>query len=205
MKPLILAATAFEIQQSIPVLKEKGIPYLISGVGMTATAFALGKYLAVHKDITPMVINVGIAGSLNKDIPLGSVLSIQSDCFSELGAQSDEDFISIDELGFGCSTYYACKDAELNIDLPMVDAITVNRVHGKQSSIDKLRSRFPHLSLESMEGAAAFYACAQENIPCLQVRSVSNYVEKRDKSTWKIQLALNNLNQWLMDYLQQKY
>jgi len=48
--------------------------------------------------------------------------------------------------------------------------------------------------IESMEGAALHYVCLQENIPFLQVRSVSNYVGERDKTKWKMKEAIHNLN-----------
>ncbi len=53
-----------------------------------------------------------------------------------------------------------------------------------------------------MEGAAFHYACLQENIPFLQLRSISNYVEVRDKSKWKIQLAIKELNDTLIKYFE---
>ena len=52
-----------------------------------------------------------------------------------------------------------------------------------------------------MEGAAFFYVCLQEKIPFLQIRSISNYVEKRNKSNWNIPLAIDNLNVVLLDII----
>ena len=46
-----------------------------------------------------------------------------------------------------------------------------------------------------MEGAAFFQVCEKFNIPCLQIRSVSNKVEKRDLQKWDIDLAVKNLNE----------
>ena len=92
MKPLIVAATTFEIQAIIPLLEQKQIPYLITGVGMTATAYALGKTLALDSSIS-LVINVGIAGSFDREINLGEVVSIYADSFYELGAEDADDFI----------------------------------------------------------------------------------------------------------------
>src|SRR5690606_23292382 len=67
------------------------------------------------------------------------------------------------------------------------------------------QAKFPHVALESMEGAAVFYACAQEELPCIQVRAISNYVEQRDKSSWKIDLAITNLNNWLQKFIRENY
>jgi futalosine hydrolase len=52
-----------------------------------------------------------------------------------------------------------------------------------------------------MEGAAVLYSCEQTGIPCLQVRSISNYVEPRSKESWKIDLAVKNLNDWAIRFL----
>jgi futalosine hydrolase len=38
----------------------------------------------------------------------------------------------------------------------------------------------------------------QEYIPCIQLRAVSNYVEKRNKDAWNIPLAIENLNKQLI-------
>ena len=42
-----------------------------------------------------------------------------------------------------------------------------------------------------------FQVCEKFNIPCLQIRSVSNKVEKRDLQKWDIDLAVKNLNEEL--------
>jgi futalosine hydrolase len=202
MKPLIVAATRFEILDNIHLLEEKEIPSLITGVGMTATAFALGKYLALHPDISH-VLNVGIAGSFDRNISLGSLVSIGSDTFYELGAEDGDTFLSIDDLGFGKASYTSQNN--LNLGLPIYEAITVNKVHGNENTIYKVKERLPNVKLESMEGAAVFFACGEQNIPCAQVRAISNYVEKRNKSAWEIDLAINNLNNWLRNFILNNY
>lgn len=203
MKLLVVAATRFEISPSIPLLEAKGIPYLITGVGMTATAFALGKAFVSNHPYTA-ILNVGVAGSFDKEIPLGRVVSVHKDTIYELGAQDGSDFISIDELGFGPGTFYP-KGPDLLVDLPSYSAITVNRVHGHEESIERFRSKFPDVVLESMEGAAVFYACAQQDIASMQVRAISNYVERRNKSSWKMDLAITNLNNWLQKFVSENY
>ena len=45
-----------------------------------------------------------------------------------------------------------------------------------------------------MEGAAFFKVCNYFNVPCMQIRSISNRVEKRNKENWDISLAIENLN-----------
>jgi len=200
MKLLIVAATKAEIETSIPLLEQKQIDYLITGVGMTATAYALGKKLQQNQ--YDLIVNVGIAGTFDYSIPLGTTVQIHSDIFSELGAQDEERFIPIEEMGFGVAKYISKSYPDLKLDLPSYVGITVNTVHGESKSIEYVKSLFPTASIESMEGAAVLYSAQQEDIACIQIRSISNRVEKRDKSKWNIPLALKNLNNWLKEFIE---
>lgn len=204
MKPLVVVATHAEIAPLLNHFKltkshftqSDKFDVLITGVGMTATAFALGKHLLPNYNL---VLNIGIAGSLAKNIPLGSLVNITKDTFAELGAENDKSFLTINQMGFGENTFYAKSDIKIN--LPTVSAITVNKVHGEENSIEQVKALF-NPQCESMEGAAVLFACAQENIECLQIRSISNYVEKRNKERWEIGLAIKNLNDWAITFLE---
>jgi len=77
--------------------------------------------------------------------------------------------------------------------LTLVEGVTVNKVHGSQLSIQKVIKQFSP-DVESMEGAAVSYVCMQQQIKFIQIRAISNYVEKRNKSAWNIPLAVRNLN-----------
>src|ERR1700739_4574487 len=57
------------------------ISTLITGVGMVATAYSLGKHLATNQ--YDLAINLGIAGSFDRDIALGEPVEIIEDRFSE--------------------------------------------------------------------------------------------------------------------------
>jgi futalosine hydrolase len=179
------------------------IHFLITGVGMVATAFALGKHLAVNQ--YDLVINLGIAGSFDRNITLGDVVEITRDTLSELGADDDDEFLTIDEMGFGEGTFHPSvklSDLVKNVQIKPAASITVNTVHGNEASIKKVVDRL-NPQLESMEGAAVFYSCKQMNIPCAQIRAVSNYVEKRNRDNWEIGLAIKNLNNFAVEFLDQ--
>ena len=169
---------------------------------MVATAFALGKHLATHQ--YDLAINLGIAGSFDRDIALGEVVEVIADGFSELGAEDGEEFLSIEKLGFGESNFKPlARLYDYGITNPrQVSAITVNTVHGNEDSIKNLAYKISP-QLESMEGAAFFYACKQADLPCMQIRAVSNYVEKRNRDAWQIGLAIKNLDTFAADLLQQ--
>jgi futalosine hydrolase len=39
------------------------------------------------------------------------------------------------------------------------------------------------------------------NVPCIQIRAVSNYVERRNRDNWQIGLAIKNLNIFALEFL----
>ena len=204
MKTLVVAATKAEVaffyqHFNLPegdFIENRNFDLLITGVGMVATAFSLGQHLSSNK--YNLVINVGIAGCFDRNIELGSLLNVSEDIFAELGAENRDEFLTITDLGFG-ENHFKSKTKK-NIALPSVTGITVNCITGSEKSINNLKKRL-NPTTESMEGAAVFYACKQQNIDCLQVRSISNYVEPRNKENWKIGLAIKNLNDWIISFI----
>lgn len=207
MKVLLVSATEAEIAPFLESAGKNGVPEitghrvttLITGVGMVATAFRMGMHLS--RNSYDLAINTGIAGAFDRNLQIGQVTAVAEDCFAELGAEDGEEFLPIDRLGFGESRILATKPDKLP-DLPQVKAITVSRVHGNETTIFKTMSRLQP-QVESMEGAAFFYACTQVNLPSVQLRAVSNYVERRNRSGWDIPLAIGNLNAALLTYLQE--
>ena len=77
MKILIVAATKSEIISNI-ILSHN---ILITGVGMINTAINLTKELMRNR--YDLVINMGIAGSFNKELKNGFVVEVIEDNFSE--------------------------------------------------------------------------------------------------------------------------
>lgn len=215
MHILIVAATNTEIApllEELTIIREDGrlrnclykdldVDVLVTGVGMTNTAFAMGKTLSSGYDYA---INLGLAGSFNENLEPGSIVNIIQDHFSELGAEDGETFLPITEMNLGTGNeeinQSAIPNARLEV-IPLVCGITVNTVHGNELSIAKVFNRF-HPNTESMEGAAFLLACRAENIPCAQVRAISNFVEKRNRSNWNIPLAVQKLNECAIEILE---
>ena len=211
MNILLVSATSLEIA---PFLKEimaetdgsiisththNGhiIDVLFTGVGMTQTAFYLGKYLNASYDV---VINAGICGSFDRNLKLGELVLINEDYFADLGAEDDEKFLSVNELNLPGAYFVKNEKPFIHDSLEntkKVRGATVNTTHGNENSIKKITARL-RVEVESMEGAAFLWACNQAKVKCLQIRSISNYVEKRDRSKWEIPLAVKNLNEALL-------
>ncbi len=208
MKLVLVAATRAEIEPLLSYfdvdedrfkIQNNEVDILITGVGMVPTAFALGQKLTDQP--YDLAINLGIAGSFDRDLAIGDVVSVNMDLFSEWGAEDDAAFLSIDDLGFGKSVQSGGRVIlGGNSDVKGVRGITVNKVHGNETSIAQVMDRL-NPQVESMEGAAFFYACNQTSTPSIQIRAISNYVERRNREKWNIHLAIKNLNQFAIDFL----
>jgi len=214
----ILSATPFEIAPLVQFLDDKfdkkgdyqyqqnhlEVHILISGIGLTATAYSLGKYFAFQKP--KLIINLGIAGAINSSLNLGDVVQVNSECFGDMGAENgDGHFLDLFKLDLINQNDFPYQEGVLqNPDrrkfdfLPTAKGLTVNKVHGQEASIEKMKSQFD-ADVETMEGAAFFYVCLLEKVPFLQIRAISNYVEERNREAWNIPLAIDNLNKVAVD------
>lgn len=216
MKILIVAATPMEVNPLIDQLKEvrqsetgiSGMLYncsidvLTTGVGMVATALYTATTL---NDDYDLAINMGICGSFNKNIELGMVVNVYEDRFSEMGAEDGDNFLSLEDLKLSGFTIVKNESGAIHPSievLPKVNGITVNTTHGNEASIERVFNRF-HPMVESMEGAAFMFACQHAKIPFVQIRSVSNFVEKRNKENWNIPLAIENLNKKVIEIIKE--
>ena len=222
MQILLVSATIFEIAPALNwlekhfdrngngVFEQKSLSVfpLVTGVGMTATAFHVGQFLA--KNQPDLALNAGIAGAFDKNFKLGDVLNVVTERFGDLGVEkADGRFTDLLELGLleknappfinGILRNPAAEQAAF---LPAAHGLTVNKVHGSPDSIAAIQAKYPDAQVESMEGAAFFYACLLTKTPLLEIRSISNYVEARNREKWDLPLAINSLNQTLIEMLE---
>lgn len=215
MKILIVVATPFE---ALPMLEKSGITepsyglnigqksihqhqvdILITGVGMVNTAIKLSRYSSSQYDV---YINIGIAGAFNRHLQLGDVVQITEDTLSELGAEDGEQFITFEQLGLPGKHRYKNPNLLIpTLNIQPVKGITVNTIHGNTASIQKVEALYQP-DIESMEGAAFFATLENTKAKYFQIRSISNYVEKRNKENWQIELAIAQLNNYVIQIIQ---
>ena len=182
MNMLIVAATDFEITSL--KIREKHV--LFTGVGMVNTAVSLTKELVSNK--YDLIINMGVAGAFSEDLVNGCVVEVIEDNFSEIGFENDLEFMQFTDFDIQTRFYSSPRT-----NLKQVRAITVNTVHGNNDTISEIVKR-EKADIETMEGASVFKVCEEFNIPCLQIRSISNRIEKRNTDQWDLDLAIRNLN-----------
>jgi futalosine hydrolase len=216
MKILLIAATQAEIapfckklnflEHEVNILGDFQIKVLITGAGMVSTTYQLTKSLQhFHPDL---FLNVGIAGSIDPLIIRKSLVRVTNDHFFAFGAEHHDSFLPASQIGLQPKHFDIIESIPFpdNISkltdkfnpIQAVKGITVQTVHGEEQSILKLKRLNPEAQIESMEGAAVFYVGLHEQIPVIQLRSISNPVEPRNREGWDIEGSIAVLNDFLI-------
>lgn len=176
---------------------------LITGVGIAHTSFELGRRLTGN--LYEMAVNVGVAGSFSRSLKLGEVVEVVTEQYGDLGVEEiDGSFTDIFSLKLMAENEKPFTKGKLINKTPVglssiktVRGLTVQKVHGEVKSIEAIKKLYA-VDVETMEGASFFQACLIMEVPFVQWRAISNYVAPRDKSTWQLKEAIENLNAHLI-------
>lgn len=171
-------------------------------VGVGIAKAAANTAIALSKKNYDLVINMGIGGGFAPYAEIGSIVIADSIICADLGSETPDGFLSVDELGFGSSIYTvdsslvnkiysALKQAGLQVTVGEI--LTVSTTTGTQKTLQKWQRRFPHAAAEAMEGFGVSAACSEFQIPCLEIRAISNMVGPRNRDLWRIGDALKML------------
>ncbi|MBK8087040.1 MAG: futalosine hydrolase [Chitinophagaceae bacterium] len=212
MNCLVVSATILEIKPFIEHCRisdklnyiDLELDFLITGVGSINTTYALMKHLQVKKP--DVIIMAGIAGAMSKKLNLGDVVVIKEEALADLGVQEKDGYKDVFDLKLLASNKFPFTKKKLvnsfstlmeRTLLPTVNSITVNQITSSKKTAE-LYSKKYKAAIENMEGAALHLVCIKENIPFVQIRSISNYVGERNKKKWELKEAVENLNKNLI-------
>jgi futalosine hydrolase len=205
MKILVTAATFNEL---LFIDGRVGnITIVNTGIGIVSTAYHLTKLLTKKYDL---VLNIGIAGSFSEKYDTGEVVAVHSETFGDFGVAAkngfftcfEENILNADMFPF-VNGMLVSKNAEKvsqDLSIPLVKGVTNNTISGEETLIKRMKEKFSP-DIETMEGAAFFYICLMENVPFVEIRSISNMVESRDKNNWNFPLAIKKLSEKVNTYL----
>jgi len=190
---MILVVTAVEAERAAVL---RGVPtaapveVIAGGVGPAAVAAGTAWYLARNPGVTT-VVSAGIGGGVLPRVQLGDLAVATRSVAADLGADSPDGFLTLDELGFGTTGVPATA-----LDLPGAvrgAVLTVSTVTGTAARADDLFARYPDAVAEGMEGFGVAQACLVAGVAFAEVRAISNAVGPRDRAAWKIGPALDAL------------
>nr|WP_221379736.1 futalosine hydrolase [Actinoplanes polyasparticus] len=165
------------------------------GVGPAAAAAGTARLLATGRYCA--VVSAGIAGGFPGRAPVGSIVLGARSIAADLGAETPDGFLPVDELGFGTSVL-PCDPAflkALTAELPEAivgDVVTLSTVTGTKRTADRLAESYPQAVAEAMEGYGVAVAAA--GLPFAELRAISNPVGPRDRAAWRLREAFAALS-----------
>lgn len=201
----ILIMTAVEAEREAVLRGLKGdnrYDVKIAGVGPAAAA--ANTALALRNDDYSLVISAGIGGGFAGQADITSLVVASDIIAADLGAETPDGFLSVDELGFGSASVEVdaylvnrVTKALVGADLRAIAApvLTVTTVTGSHESALKLSERISGAAAEAMEGYGVATAAQICGVPALEIRAISNAVGPRDRAAWRIGDALQALEQ----------
>ncbi|KOX21157.1 futalosine nucleosidase [Streptomyces sp. NRRL F-6491] len=190
------------------------VDVLVGGVGPAAAAAATGTALA-YASLTgaehgtehgrrpyDLVVSAGIAGGFQPSAPPGSLVVSSAIVAADLGAQTPDGYLAVEELGFGRSVHpvpgsltgrFAAALAAGGPPCAVAPVLTVSTVTGSARRAAELAERHPGAAAEAMEGFGVAEAAAAYGVPVVELRAVSNAVGPRDRAAWRVGDALDAL------------
>lgn len=208
---LAVAATEFEMVPFQQLLAKEGASAcqegldrscftLIAGIGPVETTLRLTRYLEKMGTRIERVLNFGVAGGYVSPSPPGSNVSLLDLCLAEQENLGDSGICFADHIepldeALGGRVTFPLDQSLLRQAGEILtrhgqacrrgNFVTVSAVSATKERGMMLAARFQGIC-ENMEGAAVARVCADYSLPLLEVRAVSNLVEDRDLSCWKM-------------------
>ena len=198
---LVAVATENELRPLKQFLSSaEHLEVLVTGMGPTATAASLSNYLALYGSSIHGVMNIGVGGAyVNSGLTLLDICLAQQEVFGDFGICMQDEILDFepglsllsrpivfnDELVSSSKNILSVNDMEFKT----ANFVTVNCCTGTKKRGDYLRQKFA-AGCENMEGAAVAMVCNTFNIPCVELRCISNMVEDRNTAAWMLEDAI---------------
>ncbi|MBM0228860.1 MULTISPECIES: futalosine hydrolase [Micromonospora] len=206
---LVVTAVPAEAAALRAGLTEPTVTVVPVGVGPAVAGAATARLLALAEAAGRpyrAVVSAGIAGGFAGRVAVGGTVLATRSVAADLGAESPEGFIPVDELGMpaellgGGVTVPADPGllAALRTALPAATVgavLTVSTVTGTTASTETLAERHPDAVAEAMEGYGVAVAAAQAGLPFAELRTVSNPIGPRDRGAWRMKEAFAALTE----------
>ena len=173
---------------------------LVTGMGPVATAASLSKHLVLNGASIEGVMNIGVGGAYGgSGLSLLDICLARQEVFGDFGVCTENEILDFDPTLSQLSTpilfnnELVAKSRDIltshAVEYKVTNFVTVNCCSGTKKRGDYLREKFG-AGCENMEGAAVAMVCNALNIPCVELRCISNMVEDRNTANWKLEQAI---------------
>ncbi|MCF6093947.1 futalosine hydrolase [Microaerobacter geothermalis] len=203
MRVLVTTAVPAERDAILRGLQRTGIfDVLAVGVGPAVAAARTARALAASE--YDLIVSAGIGGGFAGQAEVGTLVVASEIVAADLGAETPEGFCSLEKLGFGFTRIPVDNSLAIRLvdglhaaGLPVTigPILTVSTVTGTAPTALEMASRVPGAAAEAMEGYGVAIAAQDRGLPIVEIRSISNLVGPRDRSSWRIEEALKLLEE----------
>ncbi len=197
---LAACATEFEMQPllDLPSPGEGGYLRLVTGVGIVETTLSLTRFLEKYQGKVSGVLNFGVGGayvfSEDNGAALLDICLARHEVFGDCGICYKDRMEPLSEQLSDRQNYFLDQVlleragkvlSEHGVPCHQGNFVTVCGVSATEERGSMLGRKHNALC-ENMEGAAMARVCEEFQLPLLEVRAISNFVEDRDLSRWKL-------------------
>ncbi|MFY1688363.1 futalosine hydrolase [Plantactinospora sp. WMMB782] len=191
---LVVTAVAAEAEAVRAGLVTDAVTVEPVGVGPAAAAAGTARLVALAEAAGRpyrAVVSAGIGGGFPGRAPVGGIVVATRSVAADLGAESPNGFLPLDDLGFGTSTLPVDPGLldVLRAGLPQAvtgAVLTLSTVTGTAATTAALLARHPDAVAEAMEGYGVASAAVAARLPFAELRTISNPIGPRDRSAWRI-------------------
>jgi futalosine hydrolase len=164
----------------------------VVAVGVGPAAAAAGTAWRLARTPYDLVVSAGVAGAMPDRAGIGDVVIATRSIAADLGADSPDGFIPVSRLGFGDEVIDA-EPVLKHPDAVVGPVLTVSTATGTASGVESLARRHPDAVAEAMEGFGVASAARLAGVRFAEIRTISNLIGPRDRTTWCLTEALTTL------------
>jgi futalosine hydrolase len=186
-----------------PCEARPGLDVVMSGIGKANAAGATARFAdAARHDF---VLSVGVAGSLEADLPVGQVVIGSASVFADEGVETPDGFLDCQAMGFPLGDFSGTAVPASPEIVSWLNAAvgsgllarigpiaTVSTCSGTDRLASQTRDRTLAIA-EGMEGAAVGVVARRLGIAFGELRVISNTTGDRNRQVWDMKLALERL------------
>ena len=200
---LVVCATELELDplRAIVPADENQWTALVCGVGVVETTLSLSRILEQRKGAFDTVVHFGVGGayisSAGQGAELLDICLAEEELFGDFGICHKDHMEMLPEN----LTHKARYPLSTDLRNHCIDVLTKEHIRFRQGTFvtvagvsataergEMLQRQYQGLC-ENMEGAAVARVCEEYALPLLELRCISNYVEDRNLSRWRLQEA----------------
>ncbi len=214
---LVVCATELELEplRAIVAADENRWTALVRGVGVVETTLSLSRILEQRKGAFDTVLHFGVGGAYvsasGQGAELLDICLAEEELFGDFGICHNDHMEMLPENLIHKSRYPLDTDLrercirvldKKKIRFRQGTFITVAGVSATAKRGEMLQKQFRGLC-ENMEGAAVARVCEEFSLPLLELRCISNHVEDRDLSRWRLPEACGKAAECAASFLQE--